>query len=103
MARMTGRRIAWAGTVVRFDDGTVWAVEFDGRTQWVQADITLTQDYHEAFGRWDRFRVPLLQEVRVELCGQAARWMHGEESAPTVPQPAGAVGGAPLAIERGNG
>lgn len=100
MATMTGRSVAWAGVVVRFDDGHVWAVEFDGRNQLIEAELTMTQDWREEYEFGSVRAIPLAwQEVRVELRGRGARWTRGEQWAPAAARSVAA--GGPLAIEMG--
>lgn len=92
MSRYAGRPIVWAGVVLRFADGKVWAVEFpDGASE---AEICTEEDY-------DGYDVgPFLtrQSTTVRVRGRTARWQHGEDSAPPVPT-AAIKTAAPLPIE----
>lgn len=50
MTKFWGPTVTWAGVVVMHDDGSQYAVEFDGRSQRITWELTIEQEFDETLG-----------------------------------------------------
>lgn len=79
--RGTGPRVTWAGVVVKLDDGRTVALEFDGTTSFVTADVHTVKP-------WDQLSTNKFQdEARVVIQGNGRVWTEGAGYGPTVVTP----------------
>ena len=69
-------RVTWAGVVVKLDDGTVHAVEFDGSQSFLTADVVLS-----GFGDSRSWQT----NVSATLHGTGRYWAQGAQAAPDEP------------------
>lgn len=72
--RTRGKHVTWAGVVVKLDDGTTLALEFDGTRDFITADVHTLRP-------WDGGRSQTQDEVRVTVQGNGRLWREGAEQA----------------------
>lgn len=74
--RGPGPHVDWAGVVVRLSDGRTVALEFDGTTNFVTADIHTVKP-------WDAIsRNKFQDEVHITIHGNGRVWTEGAGMAP---------------------
>lgn len=88
--------VAWAGVVIVHEDGTTWAVQFDGSRQQITYELEETLSFSSCrtnpLGPVDIEGVAI--DVRLRGCGDT--WVGGAAAAPGRRR---SIGEAPLAIE----
>jgi len=70
-------RVTWTGVVVKLDDGTIHAVEFDGSQSFLTADVVLT-GVNDGPPTWR-------PDVSATIRGVGRYWVQGATMAPDEP------------------
>jgi hypothetical protein len=91
--------VVWAGVIVRHEDGTVHAVELDGRTYRIDYEMGWEAEIVEAapYG-WVEAVPTGYETVTVKLSGFGRPWHEGAEHAKPA-DPTRAIGEGPKEIE----